>query len=376
MPTLVTLLLLAQTSASGPAGPTAGDVYERLSARVEAAYDTGRGGFVSKSKVPSESAIELALLRAGNRPDDPWRRKAIVSIDWMRGLLDTLGGGYASSVERREGDGALGKRADANGRRLELLLAAAAATGESSYLADARRVADFLDRVLLDGRGGFVTAQVGDRDLEPASNGIAIHAWLTWAASRLDRSTREFALRSIDRVWETCWDKTVGLIRRNNFGEISSEPRLEDQVEMGRACVLAARLCGRPADRERAVALGDLLIARYEEEHAGFRTSAVPKRNGSIQKAGQDSGENARAARFLAELATLTGETRYRQASMRAWNAFAKKEDKLGLNAADWALAAHSWSVHSLPAAPAWAKAVEPERQARKKSVTIGLGHN
>ena len=38
MPTLVTLLLLAQASASVPAAPTAGDVYERLSARVEAAY--------------------------------------------------------------------------------------------------------------------------------------------------------------------------------------------------------------------------------------------------------------------------------------------------------------------------------------------------
>jgi hypothetical protein len=61
---------------------------------------------------------------------------------------------------------------------------------------------------------------------------------------------------------------------------------------------------------------------------------------------------------------------------MRAWAAFEKKEDKLGLNAADWALAAHAWSIRSLPAGPVWAKAVEPERPARKKSVTIKFGHN
>jgi uncharacterized protein YyaL (SSP411 family) len=133
-------------------------------------------------------------------------------------------------------------------------------------------------------------------------------------------------------------------------------------------------LCGRPADRGRAVALGDLLLARYEEGGAGFRTAALPKRDGTIQKAGKNSGENARAARFLVELATLTGTARYREAAMRAWAAFEKKEDKLGLNAADWALAAHDWSVLSFPSAPTWVNAAEPERPVRKKSVTIKLG--
>jgi uncharacterized protein YyaL (SSP411 family) len=300
MPTLGAFLVLAHASA---VQPMPADLYERLSARVEAAYDSSRGGFVSKSRVPRDSAIELALLR-GRRE----ARHTVAPEGDQYPRLDARtarypGRGYEVSPEWRQGNAALGKRADVNGRRLELLLAAGAATDEPGYGADARRVTDFLDRVLLDGLGGFVTAQIGDRDLEPASNGVAIHAWLTWATARLDRPARDFALRSIDRVWETCWDKTFGLIRRNNFGEITSERRLDDQVEMGRACVHAARLCGRPADRERAIALGDLLIARYEEKHAGFRTSALPKRDGSIQKAGKDSGENAQAARFLAELA-------------------------------------------------------------------------
>ena len=370
---LASLLLLSHASA--PALPIAG-LYERLSARVAAAYDTSRGGFVTKSHAPSEGAIELALLRAGETRDAAWKQQARWTLDWMHGaLLDTLNGGFDASIERREGDAPAGKRADLNGRRLELLLTAAA-QGDRQYHEDAARVADFFDRVLLDGRGGFVTAQVGDRDLVPAANGVAIHAWLTWAADRLDRATRDFALRSLDRVWETCWDPTAGLVRRNTFGEIASEPRLDDQVEMGRAFVLAAHTCGRPADREHAVALGNLLLARYQEGHAGFRRTAVPKKDGSIQRSGMDPDENARAARFLAELWALTGNAAYRDAAMHAWAPFEKKEAKLGLDAAEWALAAHAWGTRSLPAVPSWAAASEPDAPApRKRSVRIKLGH-
>ena len=373
MHTLATLLLLAHANAA--AAPPAGDLYQRLCARVAAAYDTSRGGFVSKSHVPSDAAVELALIRAEEADGQEWKREAIATVDWMHALMDTLNGGYTAGVERREGDMALGKRADVNGRRLELLLAAAAAEGGSRYRADAARVADFFDRVLLDGRGGFVTSQVGDRDLVPAANGVAIHAWLSWAAFRLDRGVRGFALRSLDRVWETCWDPTVGLLRRNSFGEILSEPRLADQVEMGRAYVLAAHTCGRPVDRDHAVALGDLLLARYQEGRAGFRTSAVPKKDGSIQRAGLDFDENARAARFLAELWALTGNAAYRDAAMRAWTPFEKKEEKLGLDAAEWALAARAWQERRLPDVPAWATAADPEEpRPRPRSVRIRLG--
>jgi uncharacterized protein YyaL (SSP411 family) len=374
MPTLATLVLLAHATAA--AAPTSGDLYQRLCAHVAAAYDSSRGGFVSKSHVPSDAAVELALLRAEEADGATWKLEATTTLEWMHALMDTLNGGFTAGLERREGDMQLGKRADVNGRRLELLLAAASVEQGRGYRADAARVADFFERVLLDGRGGFVTAQVGDRDLVPAANGVAIHAWLTWAAARLDRGTRRFALRSLDRVWETCWDPTVGLVRRNDFGEIQSEPRLDDQVEMGRAFVLAAHTCGRPVDREHAVALGDLLLAKYQEGHAGFRTSAVPKKDGSIQRAGMDIDQNARAARFLAELWALTGNAAYRDAAMRAWTPFEKKEAKLGLDAAEWALAARAWGQRSLPEVPSWASAAEPEEpRARPRSVRIKLGH-
>jgi len=370
MPPLLTWLLLAHAA---PAAPDPSATYELLCARVAAAYDSSRGGFVTREGVPSESAVELAFARAREAGDRDWRRRAVATASWTRALLDTLSGGYFHGAASAE-EGALGKRADVNARRLELSLTAAAVTGDSAYRADAANIADFVDRVLLDGRGGFVSAQVGDREPEPASNGVAIRAWLSWAAHRGDRRVRDFGLRSIDRVWEICWTPEIGLVRRT-FGVATSYPLLADQVEMGRACVRAARMCGRDLDSRRARQLGDVVLARYEDrERGGFRTMLRFRKDGSARKAPREHGENARAALFLAELAALTGESRYRDAALRAAASFEHRFAKLGLEAADWALAMRM--VHEPVLAPAvsWPKATEVESAQRKKAPTADRG--
>src|SRR6185295_28317 len=276
-----------------------------LSAQVSASYDTARGGFVSRSGIPDQSAIELAFVEAASG-SGPWQEQAIHTVSWSRSLLDTLTGGYFEG--REQGDEGLGKRADSNGLRLANLMRAWRASGDASYRKDAFKVVDFMERVLLDGRGGFVTAQVGDRELQPAANGIAIRAWLQWAAVDLDRGRRNFALRSLDRVWETSWHPKLGLVMTSTFGEVLAPPGLADQVEMGRAFVFAFQLCRRQQDLERARQIGNLLITNFVDKDGALRSQSVPKKDGSIQKASRDSRLNARAARFLYELAALTGD--------------------------------------------------------------------
>jgi hypothetical protein len=235
---LVTLLAHATLDAQGTRA-----IDQRLSDFVWAAFDTARGGFVSRAGVPEESAVELAIERG----DGPWMSRATTTLDWTHGLMDTLiGGFYTNRSTRHEDEDVLLKRTDVNARRLENLTDAWQLTHDERFHQDAARVVDFMERVLMDGRGGFVVAQVGDRDLEPRSNGLAIHAWLVWAATTRSTSRRDFALRSLDRVWENCWTPPLGLVRKDDFGDLSLEPQLVDQVEMGRAYVLAARLCGGP----------------------------------------------------------------------------------------------------------------------------------
>ncbi len=335
--------------------------FKRLCDLVATSYDSARGGFVDKTGMPSESAIELGLLLGRDPAGAVWKGRALATIDWTRSLMDTVGGGFVTRRPKSTAEGAAFEtRTGVNGRRLAVLLAAWRATGDERYRKDAGRAAVFIDRVLLDGRGGFVSAQVGDRELEPAANGVAIHAWLTWAAVNTDTRTRDFALRSIERVWETCFDPLGVLLRRGNLGEVLAWPQLSDQVEMGRALVLSWRLCGRQKDLERARGLGRVMIGKFEDRaRGGFMTQARPKKDGTIHRAGRDATENARAALFLAELAAASGERDFHDAARRACAAFDEAQEKAGLAAADWALAQRAMLEPEAPEAPSWRAAAQ-----------------
>ncbi len=371
---ILLLFLLHHTpgAASDHAEP-AGD--SRFRDQVAAAYDTSRGGFVSKDGLPSESAVELgfALAREGSAE---WLFRAIETVNWTRGLRDTVGGGFVHRARDADpGTVHFEKRTDSNSRRLHALILAWQATGDAKYRRDAEKIVDFFDRVLLDGRGGFVAGQVGDRELVPEANGYAIHAWVSWAAATGEPMRRDFALLSLDRVWATCWNPGIGMLRRGVFGELLSLPQLVDQSEMGRAYVLGARIGRRAQDRERAIAIGDQLLDKFEEkEKGGFRTQAAPTRDGKgVKKAARLPEENARAARFLCELSQLTGNGKYAAAARKALGAVVKPDRDLGLDAADWALALRSSRGLDVTTSVAW-KSPPPKMKPGPRSVTFKTG--
>jgi len=361
------LALAAEPAVSAPL-PAAKAVDEqarldRLCEQVAASFDSARGGYVDKAGVPSESSVELSLALARDGAQGPWKPRALATVDWTRSLMDTLSGGFVTRKPKSTAEGAAFEtRTAVNSRRLMVLLTAWRETGDARYRRDADRVALFMDRVLLDGRGGFVSAQVGDRELEPAANGVAIRAWLAWAAVDGNPGRRDFALRSIDRVWETSFDSLGVLLRRGSMGEVLVWPQLSDQVEMGRALIYAWRMCKRSRDLDRAVGLGRVVVAKFEDEERGFMTQARPKKDGTIKKAPCEPQENAAAALFLAELSAATGEARFHEAGRRALAAFEKAQDKSdnGALAADWALAQRALLAPEVPEAPAWRAAAPP----------------
>ncbi|TMQ67748.1 MAG: hypothetical protein E6K78_03725 [Candidatus Eisenbacteria bacterium] len=363
------LLMLALLALAAPGADRA--LYDRLCERTAAAYDSARGGFVQDG-VPSEAAVELGLLRGREPGVSEWSKRSLTTIAWTRGLRDTVGGGFLHGAsDDPRGSWPL-KRADSNSRRLENLLLAWRVTSESSYRVEAARVADYMDRVLLDGRGGFLAEQT-QADLVPDANGYAIHAWLMWAAASLDLGKRDFALRSLDRVWETCWIPDVGLVRRDAFGEASPRAELLDQVEMGRAFLLAARLVGRDSDATRARTLGDIVLGHFADpERGGFSAQWATTKTGKVKREKPLAVENARAALFLCELSTLTGQARYRDGARGAWTSFTKRFPKSDLVAADWAIAVRAAIEPSLPSRPQWPKPAAPALA--RRSMTFHTG--
>ncbi len=351
----------------------------RLAEHVASQYDTARHAWVAKDGTPLDGAADLALrlARTGTgAAGDAWRVRGLAMVDWTWTLQDTLTGGFFGRArDTAKGNTAFEKRTDVNARRLEALVDAWQLTGATRARARAARVVDFMERVLADGRGGFVAAQVGDRDLVPADNGLAIHAWLRWAAATNDLRARGFALRSIDRVFATCTDTSFGVVRRGSFGELLKPPQLIDQVEMGRACLLAAHLAGRAADLASARALADRMLRWYEDhEQGGFLTQAYPDKRGKLRRAPRESWENARAALFLAELASVAGEDAYRTAARRTIAAFARTLARPVPESADWALAARAVTVAELPERPEWPDAAQgrgPEAGGKRQGEAV-----
>lgn len=368
------MILLAVPALSGVKS-AASDVapsslYDQLSERVAAVYDSARGGFVDRKGIPSESAVELALRRSASDADSPWRARGLVTIAWTRTLLDTAGGGYHhSSASADPASADFEKRTDSNARRLENLVLAWRITGDEIQRREAARVADFLSRVTLDPRGGFALGQFGVGILAPDVNGIAAHAWLEWAAATREPRRRDEALKTLDRLWNETWLEGYGFLRPESGP--APAPLLLDQVEMGRALVLAASIAGRSVDRTRAVTIGEILLGHFADGQGGFRTKAVSRKNGSVAAARAFSAENARAARFLCELAALTGDGRYRTAAGRAWLRFADDNAKPSLAVADWALAVHAAVDADLTEAPRWEKVATNEAPATR---TIRIG--
>ena len=339
-------------------------LYDRLSAQVEPAFDAKRNAFVEKGGSPSTPALELAIRRAAEDGGDAWRERAVGTMAFTWTLFDSVGGGFVHEDKHANpAHPSFEKRADSNAQRLSNLLDLMAAGYGDPAEGRAEQVVDYFDRVLLDGRGGFMPSQVGDRFLLAEINGMALHAWLRWSAATGDLRKRDFAIKSLDRVWEHCWDERFGMMRKGDFDVVISPPLLVDQVEFGRACVLSAQVMGRDVDRERAVQLGEVILGRFEDakKGGGFYTKAVPDKDGATKKSGVDLAENARAARFLCELSTMTGEPKYRDAARRAWTVLGEKIAKESLGAAEWALA-----VRESFAPTTWAKAEWPEPQEKK----------
>jgi uncharacterized protein YyaL (SSP411 family) len=353
------------------AGATTGDQaqLQQLAGVVAATFDRERGGWVTKGGRPYETAVSFAFAMARDGDTTLWQGRALTTVDWTWVLNDSVGGGFFDRLANtRHDDPSFDKPTYGTAARLENLIEAWKASGDPLYRSHAAKIVDYMDRVLLDGRGGFIDGQVGSRDLMPRSNGLAIHSWLMWAAATGDTRPRDFAERSLDRSWEVCWVDEVGMLRKDNFGAIQKAPQLPDQVEMARAYLLSSHIAGRPVDLERAKTIAELLEKNFADpKGGGWRTQAVALKGGKIRSAASVSDECARAALFLAELGAETGEERWKAAARRAIAGFAHGFEKAGFEAADWGLAQHALLVASLPPKPEW-QAGEPTHQKQSKS--------
>ena len=338
-------------------------LYARLCAQADAGWDSARGGWVAKGS-PDEDAIELALAR-GRDGDALAAARAARTLGWMHALLDTVGGGYMTGERDMDPRRThFEKLTIPNARRLELLVLSGGTASASARRGDTRRVVDYFERVLVDPRGGFVTGQAGSRDLEPESNGISLQAWWRLGAATANPDRRAFARRSQARLWSECRHPELGFVRRNTFGVIREPSLLLDQVEVARAHLFAWSATGRDSELVLARMLAAEIREHFASPRGGFRVEYAAERFGHALRARRPFEDNARAARFFAELASATGDTSYASLARGAWGSMESSLGKSRQGIPEWALAVRALWAPDLPARARW------EEEAPRKPAT------
>jgi len=197
---------------------------------------------------------------------------------------------------------------------------------------DLRQVVDAARRALLAARAARTTPFI-DRTLYTGWNSMAVTACLETARVLGRDGTREFALRTLNRLLGEAWDGAQSLGHVIAYGDVQGEGAqpgekapgtLDDYAFTVHACVDAWFSTGEMSYYHAAVKLADAMIARFYDRQAGaFFDAATPAdgvaplgalaaRRKPLQDTPTPAG-NPTAASALLRLEALSGRREYRE---------------------------------------------------------------
>ncbi|NVB37275.1 thioredoxin domain-containing protein [Pseudenhygromyxa sp. WMMC2535] len=323
----------------------------RVAANLDGLFDPEGLGWGRKQKYPWPGPIDYALLRARLRPDQPdearWRERALATLAAERALIDPVWGGmYQYSLRGVWDRPHFEKIAMVQAGGVENYAHAAMVTGDPRWLADARELTRYLLERMQDPRGGFYSSQDADLRrhdgedihgdefyaLDDASrralgqpridtaiyadlNGLIIHALTELDRAAPDEDLRAAAVRAGERLLATHRTPAGAFTHADVGADVGADAgapvddaqlHLGDQSAVGLALLGLHRVTGEArwldAARELAAAMVDVLAAA----DGGFYAHGEdPQAIGVFAQRRKPLPENARAARFLIELAAL-----------------------------------------------------------------------
>ncbi len=326
-------------------------------------FDSAYGGFGDAPKFPHADALELALR-------DYQRGRSAASLTVVTKTLDTMaaggiydpleGGFFRYSTTRDWRIPHFEKMLEGNAVLLSNYLRAYQVTGEARYAAQARDIMRYLNTVLSDQTvGGFYGSQDADEEYyglplagrrsRPAPsidhtlyvdrNAMMVSAYLQAAAVLDDAPAHEFALRTLDRLWQLCRLPEGGVCHYYD-GEAHLPGLLTDQVYMGMALLDAYQASGAARYLAQAEELAGACSTRLADPAGGFRDSPdQPAAPGALKLSIVPLLLNAVASRWLLRLFWLTDKQHYRELAQRTLARFVPTYQRLSYFAAPFALA-------------------------------------
>lgn len=346
-----TLIDTTPPSATGVAGPV--DLVAlraRLEPLVARTWDAAQAGWGFGQKYPFAPTLLHALGEARLAPASPWRGMALRTLAAWERLIDPVWGGM---YQYSEGGGwdrpHYEKIMSVNAGAISCFASAFRLTGDRRWLRDAEAVRRFLVTMLRSPSGAFFTSQDADlgshgdvpfvdgpayfsrddagrralglpridRAIYAMENGWAITALCDLSVATGDASALAQARAAAEAILVSHQDPAGGL---RHAASDAGVLHLGDTVSFGRACLALADATGKRAWLDRAVALGDALLARFLDGARGgfFDTTEDPTAVGVWRDRLRPFEGNATAARFLLHLHAATGDARWRAEALRA----------------------------------------------------------
>ncbi|MEW6727112.1 MAG: DUF255 domain-containing protein [Bacillota bacterium] len=340
--------------------------YEETAQRLLTDFDPVYGGFGDAPKFPMVEAIELALNVYFTTGNEKFLHVALTSLDGMAGggMYDAVEGGFFRYSTTRDWlIPHFEKMLEDNAGLLGVLLQAFQITGQERYLDVARDVLHYLENSLYqeetecwsgtqDADEEYYRLDMPERKkMRPPY--IDRHIYVDWngmTAKSLflagwvtgERYWGRLALKTLDSLWRHAYREDRGMAHVvDQDGIAGLFGRLDDQVEVGRACLAAYQSTGEAKWLDRSRILADFVIAKLAAPEGGFYDIVPdPGAPGALAVPLKDPQVNARAARWLAGLdALMPGEERYTGLARKAMQAVLAGYRRYGTLASGMALA-------------------------------------
>ena len=347
---------------AAPAGPGPEDrpapvqalgwISARVGLDMNRFYDDEEGGW-GRQKVPIGWNVLFELRRAA-RGDQAARERALFTLKKHRSLIDPVWGGiYQYSVGGVWGDPHFEKLMPLQASNLEAFARGYALSGDAALLADARKIAGYLDTFLSNAEGAFLVSQdadVGSHDrkerfvdghvyykLDDAGrrklgiprvddsvygyeNGLAIAALCALHEVTRDPAPLARARRAADLLLRTHVAPDGAVRRPGREGSTRAARFLADHAALGFGLARLAEVTGEAGYREAALRIAAAMDRDLADAETGafLASTPDPAAAGVFARRERPVGHNALAGRLLAALSRLTGDEAHRDRGRRA----------------------------------------------------------
>ena len=333
-----------------PAGDLDGRIEEHIAGQLTEQFDPAHGGWGTDAKFPLPRTIEFALKREPGQA-----RQTLDAI--AQHLYDPVDGGFFRFATERDWSGVRHEKVlETNAALVRAFANGYLYTGEDAYREPAAHTIAYLTDTLWTGVavGGsqgpgqgasYYSGDADERADQPAprtdltifagGNALAADALLTYHAYTDDDHARESAERILTALEADLIDTDSGVVTHYDGGESAGETGLlEDAARVVAAWTTARQVLGDDGYTAVATRVADHALDSLADGGA-FRDGPASG-VGLCDRPLRPIDTGTEFADALLDLATITGEDRYRAAATDAVEAFAGAWDRIGVQVAGY----------------------------------------